>query len=374
MTKEELFEIMPEGYEKACWETKAMSRKVGLQNEKDLLTLCLFYAYDHSLIEVQSYAKVSGIYEISDVGFMKRFSRCGDWFKWIIENLSPSEIVHYPKPEMLEKYRVLAVDASDITTGGKANQKWHLHYAVNLFTLSCAMFKLTPETTGESLKNFEVKSGDLVLGDRAYATLSGIEYCKNNEADFVLRVKNKAFKMYNDVGDIITFEDILKDVDNTCKDTTVYIKMSNKEMVPVRVCAVKKNEEALKQTEKNLRRKESKRQFKISDSTKYVNQFFFVVTSLDERFSAEQILDLYRLRWQVEIVFKRFKSIVKLGSMPTKTAASSEAWLNCKMLIVLLIEKLLSNSDFSPSAPNSKEPMEGNEDHLLLDLDRYFFA
>lgn len=374
MTREELFEMIPEGYEKACWETKAMSRKIGLQNEKYLLTLCLFYAYDHSLIEVQSYAKVTGIYNISDVGFMKRFSRCGDWFKWIIKNLSPSEIVHYPKPEILEKYRVLAVDASDITTGGKANQKWHLHYAVDLFSLSCAMFKLTPETVGESLKNFEIKPGDLVLGDRAYASLSGIEYCKKHGADFVLRVKNKAFKMYNKNGDIVTFEDILKDVDSICKDTTVYIKMSDKEMVPVRICAIRKDENGLKQTEKKLRRRESKRQFKYSDSTKYVNQFFFVITSLDDKFSAKQILDLYRLRWQVEMVFKRFKSIVKLGSMPTKTAASSEAWLNCKMLIVLLIEKLLSNSDFSPTASGSEEFMEGNENYLLLDLDRYFFA
>ena len=240
MTREELFKIMPEGYEKACWETKAMSRKNGLQNEKDLLTLCLFYAYDHSLIEVQSYAKAAGIYDISDVGFMKRFSRCGNWFKWIIEHLAPSEIVQYPKPEILNDYHVLAVDATDIVAGGKANQKWHIHYAVDLFTLSCGMFKLTPETTGESLKNFEIKSGDLVLGDRAYASLSGIEYCKKHGADFVLRVKNKSFRMYNENGDKVSFEDILKDVENVCKDTTVFIKMSNKEMFPIRVCAVKK--------------------------------------------------------------------------------------------------------------------------------------
>lgn len=57
MTRKEIFELMPKGYEKACCETKAMSRRKGLQNEKDLLTLCLFYAYDHSLIEVQSYAR-----------------------------------------------------------------------------------------------------------------------------------------------------------------------------------------------------------------------------------------------------------------------------------------------------------------------------
>ena len=39
------------------------------------------------------------------------------------------------------------------------------------------------------------------------------------------------------------------------------------------------------------------------------------------------------------MVFKRFKSILKMESMPKKTSESCETWLNCKMLIALLIEK-----------------------------------
>ena len=372
MTREELIKMLPEGYEKACWETRAMTRKRGLQSEKDLLTLCLFYGYNHSLIEVQSYAKAAGIYDISDVGFMKRFSRCGNWFDWIIENLTPSEIIQYSKPEILENYHVLAVDATNITSGGKANQKWHIHYALNLFTLTCSEFKLTPETTGESLTNFEFKPNDLVLGDRAYASLKGIEYCQKCGADFVLRVKNKSFKIYTENGEEVTFSDILKDVDGSIKDIKIFIKNSKKETVPLRICAVKKDKEALKRTEKKLHRKESKRQITYSADTKFVNQFFFVITSLDDTFTAEQILNLYKLRWQVEMVFKRYKSILKLGSMPTKTPDSSKAWLSCKMLIALLMEKLLSNSDFSPTAPSNEELVEGNEDCLLLDFDRYF--
>lgn len=374
MTRDELTKILPEGYEKACWETKAMNRKRGLQSEKDLLTLCLFYGYNHSLVEVQSYAKATNIYEISDVGFMKRFSRCGDWFDWIIENLVPGEIMKYSKPEILEKYRVLAVDATDVTSGGKATQRWHIHYALNLFTLTCSEFKLTPETTGESLANFEFKSNDLVIGDRAYASLKGIEYCQRCGADFILRLRNKAFKMFTENGEEVTFSDMLKDVDSTAADFKIFVRNSNKEPVPLRICAVKKDSDAIKATEKKLRRKESRKQTTYSADTKLVNQFFFVVTSLDETFTAEQILNLYKLRWQVEMVFKRYKSILKLGSMPTKTFATSKAWLSCKMLLVLITEKLLSNSDFSPTAPEDEELVEGNEDCLLVDFDRYFFA
>jgi len=74
----------------------------------------------------------------------------------------------------------------------------------------------------------------------------------------------------------------------------------------------------------------------------------FVATSLPETFTAREILDIYRMRWQVELVFKRYKSILGLGSIPTKTKESTETWLNGKMLLALLVEKFPGNVDFSP--------------------------
>ncbi len=371
METEELMKYLPEGYEQACWETKAMQRKRGITDEKTLLKLCLFYAYNHSLIEVQEFAHAMGLAEISDVGFMKRFSQCSNWFKWIIQNLKPGEVAKYKKPEELESYRVLAIDASDINGKGAVKQYWHLHYAVNLFTLSCAEFKLTEATTGETLKNFTFQKNDLILGDRAYASLSGIEHCLSNGADFILRMKNKSFTLYDEKHNKINLCEILKNVDENASDIIVYWKGSDKSFHQLRICAVRKDAAAIEQTKKKLHRKESKGQMKFSDETKQVHEYFFVITSLIDKFSAQQILDLYKLRWQVEMVFKRFKSILNLGSMPTKKTDSSEAWLNCKMLIALLIEKMLSGIDFSPHTAKETEFMAGSEADLFLDLDEF---
>ena len=104
---------------------------------------------------------------------------------------------------------------------------------------------------------------------------------------------------------------------------------------------------------------------------KFTHNYFFVVTSLDDTFSAEQILSLYRLRWQVEMVFKRLKSILNMGSIPTKTEASGLAWLNCKMLIAMLIEKLLSKVDFPP-CQYSKEHLAGDENVIPFDFNLFF--
>jgi hypothetical protein len=64
---------------------------------------------------------------------------------------------------------------------------------------------------------------------------------------------------------------------------------------------------------------------------------------------AEQVLELYRLRWQIELVFKRMKTIVQLGHLPKHDQRSARAWLYGKLLVALLTEKLIRcGRDISP--------------------------
>lgn len=371
MELKDILNQMPEGYKKACWETKAMNRRRGIQDEDTLLTLCLYYSYENSLIDTQNYASTAFSVDISDVGFMKRFKNCNEWIKWNNEHIALEKTTIYEVPDKLKSKNVIAVDASDITSKSAVKQTWRLHYAVNLFSMSTDQFKITPESTGESLKNFELNQNDLVLADRAYATIVGIECCHKAKADFIMRIRNKAFKLYDKDGNEVVLSELLKNIGDACCDINLYYMNTDKKLKPIRFCAVQKTEEEKAFEQKKLKQKESKKQIKISEETKFSHNYFFVVTSLDETFSAEQILALYRLRWQVEIVFKRFKSILNLGSMPTKTAASSEVWLNCKMLIALLIEKLISSVDFSPYE-FQKEFVEGDEDLIPFDFKLLF--
>ncbi len=261
----------------------------------------------------------------------------------------PNEIIHYKKPVELEPYRVIAVDASDIVQKGAVKKTWHLHYGTGLFSLTCNQFKLTEQSTGESLKNFDIKEKDLIIADRAYGTIRSMEHCLNSGGDFIIRIKNKPFNLYNQNGEKILLSDWLKTVGKKAAELTVYIRNSNKTFIPLRICAVKKTKEETIIEEKRLKRLESKKQTNYSDDTKFTHQFMFVVTSLPASVSAEKILEFYRLRWQVELVFKRYKSLLGLGNIPTKTKESSEVWLNGKMFLALLIEKYLGDIDFSPS-------------------------
>ena len=61
-------------------------------------------------------------------------------------------------------------------------------------------------------------------------------------------------------------------------------------------------------------------------------------------FSAADVLEWYRLRWQVELVFKRFKSLAQLGHVPKYDDDSAKAWLYGKLFVALLVEKLLHHA------------------------------
>ena len=127
MEIKELIDLLPKDYEKECYEKKAIRRKRTIKTPLDLLILLLYYLYDdHSLVDVSQFAILKNIGNISDTALIKKFIQCKDWILWLISKMIPNEIIHYKKPEELEPYRVIAVDASDIIQKGAVKKTWHL--------------------------------------------------------------------------------------------------------------------------------------------------------------------------------------------------------------------------------------------------------
>ena len=371
MDTNDLVKLLPSGYEQACFDKKAITRKRTIKEPLDLLRLILFYlSGNKSLIDVSQSALMGGIGKISDVGFMKRFIKCKDWIIWLTQNILPNPVTQYKKPGWLEPYQVLAVDASDVVDKGAVKRLWRLHYAVDLFTLTCSQFKVTGQDVGESLKNFTLAKGCLAIAGRAYGTIKSMEHCLAAGGDFIIRIKNRAFNIYDPSGRKLDFTGWLRTVGETAEELSVYIRDSEKKLVPLRICACKKTKAEIAIEKARIKRMESRKQVKLSSETVFTHNYMFVITSLPSEIPAAEILCCYRLRWQVELVFKRLKSLLGLGSMPTKTKEAGEAWINGKMLLSLLTEKYLGDIDFSPfwNIRSQSECMEGDEAGILYNF------
>ncbi|MDR1261853.1 MAG: IS4/IS5 family transposase, partial [Oscillospiraceae bacterium] len=115
----QMIKLLPENYAQLILESGAIRRWRGIKTPEELMLLCLFHLVNGStLVETSRIAKDAHIAEISDVAFMDRFALCAEWFKSICEELSPSLLANYAKPAYLDKYRVIALDASNVTEKG----------------------------------------------------------------------------------------------------------------------------------------------------------------------------------------------------------------------------------------------------------------
>jgi alanyl-tRNA synthetase len=127
--------------------------------------------------------------------------------------------------------------------------------------------------------------------------MSGIEYVLANKGNYVIRFKSKAFNLYDEYGypiELLPHLRNLKALGNT--EVRCFYK-HNGELRPIRIVAMKKDDEAIEATKRKMARKVVRKQEKeVQSDTVELNEYVVLATSLD--YTNEQILELYRGRWQ----------------------------------------------------------------------------
>ena len=362
---EELIKRLPKGYEQACTETKAMERRRGVKTPADLIHLVFLYLTGgYSQLEMSVLADKLGIAKISDVAFLKRFAKCKDWLSWMVSKIVPSPIIEYPILSRFKSYQIVTVDASNVSEKGRSGRIFRLHYAIDLLKMCGLSYKITSRKIGESLSNFDIKKNWLILADRIYGTLTGIENCLKAEANFVLRLRHKAFMLYDHNGAVIDLLDMIKNAtSDTAVGIDVFVKLPTLGMRKLRVCAIKIPDNKLEKVAKRIKRRDTVTQRSTSSQAVAMSNYVVVITSLPDDIPADEILALYRYRWQVEIYFKRLKSILDFGNVPLHREDSIYTWLNGKLLISLLIEQMISEVSFPPCGNDDSQHLARGSDY-----------
>lgn len=353
----QLMLLLPEGYADKFKESGVIKRWRGIKTPEDLMLLSLFHLHNGcTLAEISQIARSAHIAGISDVAFMERFAVCADWFGRISAELSPGLVADYEKPAYLKDYRPVGFDASDVREKGRSGQTYRLHYGIDIFALSAVSYKITDQKTGEKMSNFILDEGDLAIADRAYGTINSIEYCLQNNADFIFRLRTGCFAVYGENGDKKDMVSEFSHLDyEESTEFSAFIHSSKK--MPVRICVRRKDKQACEKTKKKLHRNASKKQRKLSAESESFNEYIVLVTSLPSNISADEVLQTYRYRWQIENYFKRLKSILDFGELPKKRGDSSLAWLNGKLMVTLLIELFIARCLFSPAVQSETQHM-----------------
>jgi hypothetical protein len=347
-----LMQFLPEGWEEKAKDLGAVTRQRKIPSAEILLRVLLIHLADGcSLRETVVRARNAKLADISDVALLKRLRSSNEWLRWLSTNMLEMLGGTVQKPCWLSAFNVRIVDASIITEPGSTGSDWRLHFSMELFGVKCDYLKITEPSEGESFTNYFIKKGDLMLGDRAYGSKVGITHVLKNEGDFLVRIKNKAMALMRSEDKEFNLLENFRELEiGEVGDWDVLYSPSKNRWQSIRLCAIKKSAEAAEHSRKKAKQDICRKQRTLNEDTLELHGYFFVITSVKrEVLTAEKIMALYRLRWQIELAFKRLKSILGLGHLPKTDPDSAKAWLHGKMVVALLASLIVDKGRcFSP--------------------------
>ena len=337
-----LLSFLPPNWKEKARELGALVRARGFCNEEVLLRVLLMHiAGGDSLRVTSAKAKMSGLANVSDVAIYKRLAQSGEWFRWLTENIGKSWFSYPPSNILGFEKTIRLIDGSTVQEPGATGTTWRLHYSFDLLKFNCDEVYLTEPKEGEALWRFTIHPGDLVMADRGFCGRPGLKYVVENDSDFIVRycTKMPLLDSEGNIFDVIKHAETLKI--NEIGDWDVQFVVDGQHLA-ARLCAIKKSKIAAKneldKIAKTARKKGKVLRSKTIKSASYV----FILTTLSRKYDPSTILGFYRCRWQVELVFKRLKSIVGMGHLKKYDDKSAKAWLHGKLLVAFLIEAIVS--------------------------------
>jgi len=334
-----LLTFFPADWQSKAKELGALRRCRKFAKAEDLVrTLLIHLADGCSLRETAVRASEGNIVSISDVALLKRLRASGEWFRWMSGELMKNWVSKQPSAIFGKDLHIRVIDATTIQEPGSTGSTWRLHYSIGLPSLQCDEVHLTSPKVGESFKRFTVHAGDLFLADRGYAHRAGIGHVVRGGGNAIVRVNLNVPFIARDTSPYPLLEQLRTLSGTTVGDWDVAVQDEDF-VIPGRVCAIRKSKEA---TEKALRKiiKESKKKgHEPKPETLEAAGYIFVFTTLDS-IPATTVLEMYRGRWQVELTFKRLKSIMALGHLKKSDIEGARAWIHGKLFVAFLIEAL----------------------------------
>ena len=334
-----------------------LKRVKGLREMEVWLRLLLMHTgCGFTLEETVLLARKFRLARISPVALHKRLCKAGGWLdaitRHLLAGLGASKA--HPCDSLLE--RLYAVDATVLKQLASKGTDWRLHYCVKLSTLRCEHLELTDKRGAEGIARFETKPGQVVLVDRGYCRRAEAAHVLEAGAHFIMRFAPNNFPLLDKNGrrlDVLAWLRTLRG--RRGSECTAYFEHQGKRR-KVRLCALRMDKRGAAKALRRVKRKSQKNGTVGRAQTREMSGYVMVLTTLEKReCTAAQVLNIYRWRWQVELVFKSLKSLLGMGNVPKRNAKSARAWIQGKIITALMVEHAMKKSGtFSPWGQGSQ--------------------
>jgi hypothetical protein len=336
----------------------AFTRPREIKNAATLLRLALAYGgLGMSLRETCAWAEAGGIASLSDPSLLERLCKAGPWLGDILAALI-AEQTKMPARRWAG-YRLRALDGTSICQPGADRTSWRLHVGYDLATGQVDQLELTDGHGAENLQRLTYRPGDIVLADRYYARPRDLRPVIEASADFIVRTGWNSLRLLQVNGELFDLFAALAAQTEQESEVKVRIHEGTTQAPPLAPLilrlVIRRKDPEQAETERQRLLKDAKKRGKQPDPRSLeAAKYILLLTSLPaDAFPPADILTLYRFRWQIELAFKRFKSLAGLEQLPAKKPELARTWICARLIVAIIAEQIAGQvPDSSPCGPD----------------------
>ena len=330
--------LLPPDFEESARTQLALVRRREISSAGDLLRLAFAYALcDLSLREVAAWAQVQGLGHLSAVAVRERLRHADAWLGHVLLGFLQAQGLIRAVPRVT----VRLVDATAICAPGSTGTDWRVHLGFDLAQLTLTSLELTDASGGESFRRLALQPQEILLGDRGYGSREGIASVRDQGGHLIVRINWQNCPLETPQGESLAFLPLLEPLQvGEIGDWPVQIRVAER-VYTLRLVATRKPKAAAQKEQREVRRAAKKKKRTADPRSLQAAHFTYVLTDLaTATLTGAQVLELYRLRWQVEMAFKRLKSIIHLDHVRAKDEHLARTYLLAKLLGALLVDEL----------------------------------
>jgi len=345
---------LPEDFEALAKEAGVLEVQYGpakITTASELLRLILLHVgADLKLRQTVALIEQSGGPKVSHVTLHKKMRLAGPYLRTLVAKLSRTG---EGSPERWAGYDVLAVDGSSFSGPGADGTDARVHLQLRLADLDIVSAVIEGRNVGETFKRFTWRAGQLAVGDRGYCNPPGIAHVVGQGADVLVRVNRTSLPLRDERAErinLLTWLRSLRGHQPVERWACVYDRETD-DHYEGRLIACRLPAAAAEKARARVRRELGSTTSPTDlEAAQYVVLFTTVPST---RMPATMCLQLYRLRWQVELAFKRWKSLCHFDRLPNYRDDTILSWLYAKLLLALLMHRMVSGASalFPPQAP-----------------------
>jgi hypothetical protein len=299
-----------------------------------------------SLKESAVWAHLEGLAEVTPQSLNERLRGSVGFLTAVLHRLLATKSAG---PALLWTGRCLRiVDGSSVSQPGSTGTDWRIHAVYDPGRGGFSHLELTDKHGAESLLRCQPVANEVLMADRGYAKARELRACLDaagsQQRDFIVRIGWKALVLRDQDGTPFSLIQHLQSMpaDAGPQEWAVQAvtgSATQPKLLPIRLIVVPLPPDKVETKRLKLHRKASKRQSTLDPNSLIAAGFVVLVTSLAADIPPVEIAAAYRLRWQIELAFKRLKSLLHIDRLPTKSVAASLAWLLTHLILAVLIEE-----------------------------------